>query len=165
MMKRLILILIFITGFIVPAQNKSVKKSELKRIFRKSIDQESRRRVSTLSNPWVINNTDSLYFKADTIKLINIKKKYKLPFCKKINWSFFRKDKFHLVDSQSCKEPSTAKIGTALNRYWVKIKKTDIGLILTTHNISGVVDQFLVISINQNVYVDEILLKRIKKKF
>jgi hypothetical protein len=63
MIRLLILILLLITGLGISAQNQNIKKSELKKIFRKSNTQESRKIISTISNPWVIDNTDSLYLK------------------------------------------------------------------------------------------------------
>lgn len=73
MYRLLILVVFFSICSRLSAQNTNPEKSELKKILRKSIDQESRKMISTISNPWIINNTDSFYFKADTI---NIKKHY-----------------------------------------------------------------------------------------
>tara|TARA_A100000171_G_C2054520_1_gene106842 strand:+ start:75 stop:563 length:489 start_codon:yes stop_codon:yes gene_type:complete len=156
-----ILILLLSIGTNLIAQNQEIKKSELKKIFRKSIKQDSRRNISTLSNPWVINNTDSLFFKADTIKLINFKTQYKYDFCEKINWSFYKKDKFYQVESQTCREPSSAKVSNENSRFWITITKNDFGLILNTYNLNGLIDRFLVLLINQNEIKDEIVLKRI----
>ena len=154
-----IVISLLITSSIF-AQNQKVKKSELNKIFRKSIAQDSRKTISTPSNPWVIDNTDSLFFKTDTVKLINIHKQYQYDFCEKINWSFYRKAKFYQVESQECREPASGKISDENSRHWITIKRTDVGLVLTTYNLLGIVDQFLVLSIVQNETKDEILLKR-----
>ena len=159
-----ILILLLSIGSSLSAQNQKIKKSELKKVFRKSIEQDSRRSISTLSNPWIINNTDSLFFKADTIKLINIKAQYKYDFCEKINWSFYKKDKFYQVESQTCREPSSAKVGDENSQHWITITKSDLGLILSTQNLTGIIDRFLVLSINRNDVKDEIVLKRITEK-
>ena len=136
----------------------------MKKILRKSIEQDSRRSISTLSNPWVIDNTDSLFFKTDTVKLTNVKAQYKYDFCEKINWSFYEKDKFYQVESQTCREPSSAKVSDENSRHWITIKKTELGLILNTYNLNVLIDQFLVLSINQNNIKDEIVLKRITEK-
>jgi hypothetical protein len=151
-------------GSSLSAQNLNPKKSELKKIFRKSISQNSRKIVTTDSNPWVIDNTDSIYFKADTIKLINIKKQYKYEFCEKINWTFYRNTKFYLGETQTCREPSSGKAGNEYNWYSIEFEKTDFGLTLITSNLSGIVDRFLVISISRNEIKDEIVLKRITLK-
>jgi hypothetical protein len=164
MNRYIIFVILFLIGTSLSAQNLNPRKSQLKKIFRKSISQDSRKTISTLSNPWVIDNTDNLYFKADTIKLINIKMQYKYDFCQKVNWSFYRNSKFYLVESQTFREPSSAKVSNENSRYWVRIKRNNIGLILTTYNISGMIDQFLVISINRNETKDEIKLKRLMGK-
>ncbi|AGC76778.1 hypothetical protein LX97_01435 [Nonlabens dokdonensis] len=110
-MSRFIIIVfsLFISSGVY-AQNYKVKISELEKTFRKSIEQDSKRSIRTLSNPWVINNTDSLFFKSDIVKLINPKTQFQFDFCKKINWSFYKKDKFYQVESQDCQEPTTAKV-------------------------------------------------------
>ncbi|MFT6148389.1 MAG: hypothetical protein ACJAUH_001070 [Saprospiraceae bacterium] len=70
-------------------------KSELKKLFRKSIDQGSQRTIATLSNPRTINNLDNSYFESDTITLINIHNfKDRCHFCKKVNWTFYKKINF-----------------------------------------------------------------------
>ena len=164
-MNRFIFLLILLAmGSSLSAQNLHPKKSVLKKIFLKSIEQNSRRSISTLSNPWVIDNTDNLFFKADTVKLTNIKDGFTYDFCEKINWSFYRKDKFYQVESQTCREPSSSKVSSENSRNWIIIKKTELGLILNTYNLNGLIDQFLVLSINRNKIKDEIVLKRIMKK-
>ena len=161
MNRFLIFVISLAIGSNLFGQNIHLKKSKLRKIFRKSIEQDSRKSISTLSNPWVIDNTDSLFFKADTIKLINIKTQYKYDFCEKVNWSFYKKHKFHQVESQTCREPSSAKVSNKNNRHWITIKKTELGLILNTYNLSGLIDRFLVLSINRDKIKDEIVLRRI----
>ena len=156
--------MLFMIGSCLSAQNLNPKKSELKKLFRKSIAQESRKKITTVSNPWVIDNTDSLYFKSDTLKLINIKKQYKYDFCEKINWTFYRNKKFYLGETQTCREPSSGKAGNELSWHSIKMKKTDDGLILSTYNFNGILDQFLVLSINQSEIKDEIILTRLAEK-
>ena len=164
MNRFIIFVIFFAIGTSLSAQNLNPKKSELKKIFRKSISQDSRKVITTVSNPWVIDNTDSLYFKAVTIKLINIKKQYRYEFCEKINWTFYRNSKFYLGETQTCREPASGKAGNEYNWYSIKIKKTDVGLILETYNLNGIVDRFLVISINRYETKDEIILKRLTEK-
>ncbi|MEM6684829.1 MAG: hypothetical protein AAF617_03450 [Bacteroidota bacterium] len=134
----------------------------MKKLFRESIRQKSRKKILQLSNPWVTDNTDNFYVKTDTVRLINPKKQYQLDFCQEVNWSFFRSDSFYMVESQSCKEPTSAKVSKPSDRHEVKIKKTAAGLTLTLRNIYGIADRFLVISIEQNEQFDAILLKRLR---
>ncbi|WP_348723580.1 hypothetical protein [Tenacibaculum sp. 190524A05c] len=144
------------------SQKINPEKDALKKLFRESIKQDSSGSISTLSNPWIIDNTDNLFFKTDTVKLINIKDvTYKYEFCNFINWSFFKKDKFFQVESQTCTEPSSVKVSDEYSLHWVTIKQTELGLILNTYKSNGLKDRFLVLSINRNKKTDEIVLKRI----
>lgn len=164
MHRFIIYMILLLISTSLSAQNLNPKKGELKKRFRKSIVQDSRKKISTLSNPWVIDNTDSLYFKAITIKLINPKKQYEFDFCEYVNWSFFRNDQFYLTESQTCREPSSAKAIIVNSRHWITIKESDYGLILETHNSHGIVDRFWVVSISKTEIKDEIILMRLTNK-
>ncbi|RZT00244.1 hypothetical protein [Aquimarina brevivitae] len=128
-----------------------------------SIKQDSRGSISTVSNPWVSDNTDGLFFKADTLRLINNKTQYDFGFCEKVNWSFYIKSKFYQVESQTCEEPASVKVSNINNQYQITLSKNKLGLILSTSNLNGLVDQYLVVSINRDHIKDEIVLKRITK--
>ena len=121
-MNRFIIFVILLSiGSNLSAQN--LKKTELIKLFRESIAQDSRKTILTISNPWVTNNKDSLYYKADTLRFINVKKTpYKYNFCEKVNWTFYRNDKFYLVESQTCREPSSAKYSIKNNQFRIEIK-------------------------------------------
>jgi len=166
MNKYIFIFILLLTDLNLSSQNLTYKKTELKKIFRESIEQKSKKIISLDSNPWVTNNTDSMFYKADTIKLINLKEApYNYGFCQIINWTFFKKDKFYLIESQTCKEPSSAKAGNASNFYIFKIRETEKGLILETYNSFGIENNYLVIGITKNETSNEILLKRINQLY
>lgn len=161
MKKIYLILLLLISNFVLIGQVTTPTKSELKKLFRKNIDQESRREI-TLSNPWVINNHNSNYFKSDTITLINshfYQDKY--DFCEVVNWSFYRKNKFLLTESQTCKEPSSAAISTENSFKKLAIKEEAIGLVLQIHNSNNQINRFLVLSILKTETRTEITLKRL----
>jgi hypothetical protein len=165
MNRFIIFVILFSIGSILSAQNPKPKKSDLKKLIRKSINQDSRKTITTISNPWVTDNQDSLYYKADTLRLINIKKRpYKYNFCEKVNWTFYRNNQMFLIESQTCREPTTANVSNEKSKIRIEIKKTDLGLILATFDLNGIVSEYLVLSISRNEMEDEIVLKRLSEK-
>lgn len=162
MVRYLLVPVLLSIGMSLFAQNQEVRKSELNKLFRKSISQDSKRVIQTVSNPWISDNTDGLFFKADTIRLINVKKQYIKTFCETINWSFYDADRFYQIESQTCNEPSSTKVSDENNDRRMTVEKTDKGVVLITYNLSGLIERFLVLSIYKSEIKDEILLIRME---
>jgi len=51
--------------------NNQPTKSQLLKAFKKSIRQDTKGKVSANSNPWIICNKDSSFYKSDTLRLYN----------------------------------------------------------------------------------------------
>jgi hypothetical protein len=162
MTKFLFVILFFSLISNVFGQDSHPTKSELNKAFKKSIEQDLKNRIITHSNPWIIINDDSLYFKSDLIKLYQYQTSNKLSkVCKTLNWSFYKKNKFVLTKAEKCKEPPTIEGNLKENWFETKIEKNDLGLILEIYNKNKLADRFRVIEINNDKTL--ITLKRLTK--
>lgn|GEM_PF-1612500 len=160
-MNSFIKILIFLlVSFSAFSQNNEFSKSDLKRLFKKSILQNSKKSISTYSNPWVSDNTDSLYYKSDTIKLYGFKTKpYLADFCESVNWSFYEKSKFFLAKAHFCKEPPTVTANA--EHFNIKFLKTKTEFIIELYKLNILTDKFKVLEIINNDLQKTIILKRL----
>lgn len=102
-MKALILIVLNFLCLICYSQK--ITKQKLNSFFKKSIQQESKSSIYSLSNPWLICNEDSAYFLKDTISLYNGKNLPKC--CDFIAWTFYRKNKFVEYSYWKCEARSS----------------------------------------------------------
>jgi len=146
-MKKLILILLTI-GFTSSAQTKPSSKY-LTKLFKNSIEQNDKKRISTFSNPWVINNIDSAYYKLDTLKVYNYKN-VETEFCEYIGWTFYKKNLFILNKAHHCNEPPTNSVTNKENWYEVKFVENEKKLILQFYNLEKRLSQFEVLSIQES---------------
>ncbi len=143
------------------SQNSPVTKKQLFKAFKQSIEQKDSKSIYTDSNPWLANNIDSLYYKADTIVFINAKS-FKRDYCRVINWSFYKKDRFILSDANSCKEPPTARVNQPTDWFSIKIIESDTGLFFDIYNFNAFIDRFQVISLLVSDQESVLKIKRIK---
>lgn len=163
-MRFLIVVIIFSFLFIgCIAQKDSLSISKLNKVFRKSILQDSSKKISTLSNPWISDNFDSLYYKSEVIKLTNFKsnKGYN-GYCDDVNWTFYRKNKFIIKDCQHCKEPPTCKATKNKDFFEIKINKLESNLILELFNFDKLIERFEIVSLVDSEIKTELILKRVE---
>jgi len=145
----LLLILIFVTP-LLSAQEEKVTKSKLFSLFKKSILQNSPNSIDTYSHPWRINNEDGIYYKSDTIKLVNfISKSYRWSYCESVNWTFTEKKKFVLTRSHLCQEPPTRDVTTKKDWYDIKIIRFDNNLYIELYNLNELIERFKVLDIKR----------------
>ncbi|MFB6344068.1 hypothetical protein ACE1ET_20285 [Saccharicrinis sp. FJH62] len=145
-MKKLILIISLISiGLNCIAQDIDLKKNELYKIFRKSINQPERNKVIIGNNPWIINNEDSAYYKRDTIYLYNINNHANnLNLCQTIDWTFYKKNALIICRSKHCYGPPANTFLTSRDLIKIKIEDND-ELIIRLFNFSKLVDVFKVL--------------------
>ena len=148
LVKKSILILLIFTVQNLNGQTSLVTKERLLQIFKASIKQDSKLKIQTNSNPWIICNDDDFYYKSDTLRFSHYSNDY--PDCKclcYIDWTFYKSDAF-VVTKESIAEPRRVSVAKADNWYVIKTFKRGQDLILETYNQSRLVDQFKVISID-----------------
>jgi hypothetical protein len=86
------------------SSGQSLANNALK-LFNSSILQESKNKVSIGSNPWVACNSDSGFYRTDTIALYN--DFYDCSSCKEfVEWTFYRKGYFYFGGARMCEEPT-----------------------------------------------------------
>jgi len=158
MIARLFILVTFsFAGHISVGQTSQPTKKQLLKLFKSSIRQDSKLKVTTNSNPWVVCNDDSSYYKADTIRLFPYSNDY--PDCKcscYIDWTFYKKDAF-ILTREYTNEPRRVIVTKSSDWYIVKLSLADKSLILETFNQNNLIDRFEVIDINLSI-----VLKRLK---
>lgn len=162
MRKSFILILIIFPVIDIIAQ--APNKSELGRLFKNSIEQDSKKAISTYSNPWLADNRNDSYYKSDIITLINSITKNDLKNCQTVNWTFYQKKKFILTKAQQCKEPPSVEVSKKEDWINIKINKTESGLVLELYNNNELKEEFKVLSIEKDAVRTKIILKRKPQK-
>jgi hypothetical protein len=110
---RLTIIFLFYWSFGF-CQSSPLSAHKLTKLFKESIDQESKKSISIGSGAWTICNQDNAFFKADTIILYsNCNYFYQLSnCCNLIEWTFYKKNAFVQSTSQICKEPASSSTST-----------------------------------------------------
>ena len=146
----------------VYSQNSNPKKSEVRKLFKESILQNDTNVITTVSNPWLTDNKDSLFFKADTIRLINPDYRYRHGLCEVVAWTFYRKDKFSQDLGQICKEPPAYRVSKEDSRHSIDLRNTESGVVMITTNAEGVINKYLVIKIERSKDMDEMTLLRLE---
>lgn len=141
--------LIFILSLIANvglAQTTIPTKSQVLRAFKKSIDQPEKGKIITNSNPWVVCNKDSSFYKSDTLRLYNNSNYYYSSHCcQYIDLTFYKKNAFILTRAEMCEG---ARISVTKDKDWfaVNLYKDNKKLILETINQGKIVERFSVIS-------------------
>jgi hypothetical protein len=124
--------------------------NDLFKVFKKSIKQESSKKVAVGSNPWIICNKDSAYYRSDTLILYNDKNyQYRSNCCDFVEWTFYRKDAFFLGQTKICQEPPIGIIHKDNNWFTIQSEKGSNGTKLELVNSGRVVERFKLISIGR----------------
>jgi hypothetical protein len=152
-MRKLALIsLILFVSYLSSGQSFRPTKRELIKAFKKSIEQNERNVFHSDSNPWIIDNKDSSYFKSDTLKFVNFNHEFlRQRVCQPLNWTFYKKDRFVLSSGNLCDEPTFMHVSRAEDWYKIKITETKSDLILEIYNSDKQADRFSVVSLKENV--------------
>jgi hypothetical protein len=149
-MKRLFTLLFLLVGPVVFGQDTEVTKSKLLKIFKESIRQHKSGKISINSNPWVICNRDSSFYKSDTLRLYNNENYYyHSNCCEFIDWIFYKKGAFVQTRAQICKEPPTVSITRNDDWFSIKVSKKGSGLFFDASNRDRITERYQVISIDK----------------
>ncbi|RXK62762.1 hypothetical protein ESA94_07125 [Lacibacter luteus] len=152
MIARLFILVAFLfAGHISEGQTIVPTKKQLLKLFKSSIRQDLKSKITTNSNPWVICNDDSSYYKADTIRLFPNSNDY--PDCKcscYIDWTFYKKDAF-ILTREYINEPRRISVTKSGDWYVVKLSLDGESLILETFNQNILIDRFKVVDINHSI--------------
>lgn len=148
-MKHLIIItfLKLLSGTALNAQSPR-SKDELKSVLKETLA-KSRNAVSTATNKWRYDNSKDDYFQRDTI-VLSTARTYRMDFCKVMNWSFYKDDKFVLENAQYCNEPPTKLISKREDSIKIKIKEYRNRTFLELQNINGVFEKYEIIDLKKN---------------
>ena len=144
-------IIITITVFIWQVsfgQDKKIRAKEVSEIFKSSIIQPSKSKIEVDSNPWLSYNSDSSFFKSDTVFLIqnNTSKNYaQKKSCAFIGWNFFKKNQFIQLDVDYCNEPPTERVVTNNDFYSLTLKEELNNTIIRTYRKNKLIDSFIVL--------------------
>ncbi|WP_210463131.1 hypothetical protein [Rufibacter roseolus] len=128
------LFIIALTFGTASGQQKSLTKASVFKLFKSSIEQESKKSISVGSNEWLTCNKDSAFFKNDTIRLFE-NNLYRAAYicCDKVGWTFWKKDSFIIQESQNCTEPPTGKIyKDGSDTFTIKLENKEGKLYLST---------------------------------
>ena len=118
-------------------------KKTIQKIFKASVNQESRKRVQIGRNAWTACNLDSAFFTRDTIVFVNTES---MTCCAKVQWTFYRKNAFVQNLAQTCKEPSSATATKLKDFYSVDFIEKNSLIIMLTRNREGKEISFRVMS-------------------
>ena len=109
-------------------------KSELKKLFKESIKEQSENGYSYYSRI-ITDNQDSLFFKSDKIEIYSSNAvTNEKGFCRTIELKFLSNNTVNFIDCQTCTEPSSCYVSTDKNIYKYRIKETDNELHLLFSN-------------------------------
>lgn len=164
-MKKLqFLFIVFLLPFLLLSQNK-ISKSEVQKIIK---DSQAAKKDGSISLPsiksWKFNNTDSLYFKSDTLIAIQNKTNTQNDFCEFIDWTFYRKNAFILGNTSYCEEPPSRLVTKYPEDYfYIAVYQIENRTMIDMlRNDKMIVDSFNVIEIENN---DEFLKIKLVRRF
>lgn len=129
-------------------QESTVTTKNVSKLFTSSIRQSSKSKIEADSNPWLICNSDSSFFKSDTLLLIqnnpnqNFARK---KCCAFIGWTFYKNNKFVQSDIDYCSEPPTSRVTTKNDFYTIKVAKINTKTIIETYRNNKLIDSFIVL--------------------
>ena len=148
-MTRYLLIPFLLFSVCTLGQTKIYSEKDVYRLFKKSISQTDKKKISIPSNPWLFCNKDSLFYLSDTLRLVsNSYHNDKLVnCCDYVGWTFYKQDKFISTRLQLCKEPTTASATKDKDHFDLKVFPTDNYLTLSIFNNNKLVDSFKIIEI------------------
>lgn len=129
-------------------QESTVTVKNILKLFESSIRQASESKINVASNPWLICNSDSSFFKSDTILLIqnNPNQNYaRKKCCAFIGWTFYKDNKFIQSDIDYCSEPPARRVTTKNDFYSIKVAKINTKTIIETYRNDKLIDSFIVL--------------------
>lgn len=129
--KGLIILLLFNLNLTFSQSQPS--KKEIERLFKKSISQPKKSKISIGENSWKIcidNNSTE-------IQLYETKFDNHSGCCRYTNWTFYRKNKFIKNESSQCSEPPLSTVTTGDDWYEIEfIKSKNLILIIKSKTIT-----------------------------
>ena len=131
-------------------QTKNYSEKDVYRLFKKSISQTDKKKISIPSNPWLFCNKDSSFYLNDTLRLVsNSYHNHKLVnCCDYVGWTFYKQDKFISTSLQLCKEPTSASATKDNDHFDLKVFSADNYLTLSVFNNNKLMDSFKIIDIS-----------------
>lgn len=141
-----ILSLILFSNFIY-AQKIEITEKNIFKVFKKTIDQENKRQIRIVSNPWILDNSNDDFVKLDTIVFTNGKKN---NYYKDVNWTFYRKNKFIRTYEDHCKEPPTYNVTKITDYFELKVIEINMKRYLELYNQGKLIDKFEIISLEKS---------------
>jgi len=118
-------------------------KAQLIEIFKSSIHQDSKRKIQTDSNPWLICNKDSSFYKLDTLYLYDNHNYYYQPenCCDFIGWTFYKTTAIVQREIHICNEPPTAKMITDKDFYIIAVTEQNNQAVIKVFRKKQLVDK------------------------
>jgi hypothetical protein len=129
-------------------QESTITTENVSKLFKSSIRQSSKSKIEADSNPWLICNSDSSFFKSDTLLLIQNNPNHNFvrkKCCAFIGWTFYKNNKFVLSDINYCSEPPTSKVTTINDFYSIKVAKINTTTVIETYRNNMLIDSFIVL--------------------
>ena len=129
-------------------QDTNIRVKEVSEIFKSSIIQSSKSKIEVDSNPWLSYNSDSSFFKSDTVFLIqnNPSMNYvQKKSCAFISWTFYKKNQFIQLDINYCNEPPTERVTTSNDFYSLTLIEELNNTIIRTYRKNKLIDSFIVL--------------------
>ena len=149
-MTRLPLIILLLLSVCSFGQTKNYTEKQVYQLFKKSISQTDKKKISIPSNPWLFCNNDSSYYLNDTLILVsNSYYNHKLiNCCDYVGWTFYQKDKFISTKLELCKEPTTASATRDRDHFSLKVLSADNYLVLSIFNNNKLMDSYKIVDIS-----------------
>lgn len=149
-MTRYLLIPFLLFSVCTLGQTKIYSEKDVYRLFKKSISQTDKKKISIPSNPWLFCNKDSSFYLSDTLRLVsNSYHNHKLVnCCDYVGWTFYKQDKFISTRLQLCKEPTSASATKDNDHFDLNVFSADNYLKLSIFNNNKLVDSFKIIDIS-----------------
>jgi hypothetical protein len=149
-MTRYLLIPFLLFSVCTLGQTKIYSEKDVYRLFKKSISQSDKKKISIPSNPWLFCNKDSSFYLSDTLRLVsNSYHNHRLVnCCDYVGWTFYKKDKFISTRLQLCKEPTSASATNDNDHFDLNVFSADNYLTLSIFNNNKLVDSFKIIDIS-----------------
>ena len=146
--RGILILSIILVGQVCFGQDSTVTAKDVLKLFESSIRQSSKSKIDPDSNPWLICNSDSSFFKSDTILLIqnNPNQNYaRKKCCAFIGWTFYKGNRFVQLDIDYCNEPPTRRVTKKDDFYSIKVVKIDTKTIIETYRNDKSIDSFIVL--------------------
>lgn len=143
---KLITIILIFTS--LSSSGQSVSKSELKKMLKETLS-KSRNNVSDATNSWFYDNTKNDYEKRDTLTF-NTARSLKRDYCKIINWTFYKWNKFRLEFADYCNEPPKKLASKNEDYYEFIIIEFDEDIFVSLKNIDGIQEEFKIFELKKN---------------